>query len=273
MSFPTRSQIFKDPVWKIKEVLAKPSLDTFYQVDFSFGKYQTWLENSSSYDKQVQNLASGSDRVQGLNFQKKLSLLCNEAEIPGTSYLTTQVDGNRQGISEVFPTFRQFPPLNLSFYLDCDHVVLDVFESWMRYINPIVDSVPYNGTQNNAFTRFNYPDSYKETIHLTKYERDLKYGSKMSQYEFKNIWPTNMTSMRVNYGSSDVIKVSVQLAYDRFFTQFGIGDSRPTVSNMPSEIRDTDAIINANRNKWWTPTRDLPLGMNDQLRSIQSGWA
>ena len=43
MSFPTRGQIFQDRVDKIRDTVARPSLDTFYEVNFSFGKYKTWL--------------------------------------------------------------------------------------------------------------------------------------------------------------------------------------------------------------------------------------
>ena len=221
MSFPSRSQIFKDPVWTVTRDVAKPSLDTFYQVDFSFAKYAKWLQTdpTSAGQRQPnwfenlfrsnQNLVSGSERLSGSNFQRKLMLLCTEAEIPGTSYLTSEALGHHQGISEAFPTLRQFPPLNLTFNLDADHVVLEVFEQWMRFINPIYTDERHN----NAFTRFNYPEDYKERIHLTKYERDFNTaGTKMSQYEFINVWPTNMTSMRINYGSSAIIKLQVQLA-------------------------------------------------------------
>ena len=251
MSFPTRSQIFQDPIWTIKDTVARPSLDTFYQVDFAFsGNVDKWMNvNRSTYTEKSRALASGSKRLTGGQVTRKLMLLCAEAEIPGTSYLTTQVDGNHQGISEIFPTFRQFPPLNLTFYLDADHVVLEVFESWMRYINPLST----DDKKRNAYSRFNYPETYKERIHITKYERDIKTPRKnfvdrstsslqqnnsslMSFYEFVNVWPTNMTSMRVNYGSSDLIRVSVQLSYDRFFTRFGLRDSpRETPMNIPSE--------------------------------------
>ena len=273
MSFPKRSDIFQDPVWKIVNTLAKPALDTFYQVNFGFSSnVDKWLEAESTkfggipYARKAQNLITGSNRLNGKSVGYKLMLLCSEAEIPGTSYLTTQVDGNHQGISETFATFRQFPPLNLSFYLDSDHVVLEVFESWMKYINPIKTDQKHP----NAFTRFSYPETYKETLHLTKYERDFKAGSKMSQYQFVNVWPTNMTSMRVNYGSSDVIKVSVQLAYDRFFTQFNIIDTNPMIENIPSSINDSDTIVNKNNNRWWSDKLPSTMGMNDLFGSLSN---
>ena len=71
----------------------------------------------------------------------------------------------------------------MSFYLDSEHVALELFESWMQYINPL--QTP--DKQKNAYSRFAYPETYKERLHLTKYERDFKTGSKMSQYEFINI--------------------------------------------------------------------------------------
>ena len=77
-----------------------------------------------------------------------------------------------------------------------------------------------------AFSRFSYPEDYKEILHVTKFERDTfsekkgSYQSSMAQYEFVNIWPTDLTSMRVAYGEPNVLQCSVQFAYDRFFTSF-----------------------------------------------------
>ena len=216
MSFPKRNQIFQDSVDKIRDSVARPSLDVFYQVHFSFGG--DWLSTLS-------NLGQGSARTQGKGFQEKMSLLCTQAELPGTSYVTSSAIGHRQGIQEEFPNLRNFPPLNLVFYCDADHVILEVLESWMSYINPIHDS---GVRESSAFTRFNYPEEYKETIHISKFERDTfieesrnaSYQSDITMYEFVNIWPTDLTSMRVAYGQSNVLKCSMQFAYDRFFTSF-----------------------------------------------------
>ena len=79
MSFPKRNQIFQDSVDKIRDSVARPSLDTFYQVDFSFGKQSIWLRGNRP----------GLKRTQGLDFTRKMALLCTQAEIPGTSYVTS----------------------------------------------------------------------------------------------------------------------------------------------------------------------------------------
>ena len=240
MSFPTRGQIFQDRVDKIKSTVARPSLDTFYEVNFSFGKYQTWLGQTP-----------GKRRTQGTDFMQKMSLMCTQAELPGTSFVPSSAIGHRQGIQEEFPNLRNFPPLNLVFYADADHVIIEVLESWMSYINPIFNS---GIRDENAFTRFNYPEDYKETIHVTKFERDTfiresrnaSYQSDITSYEFVNVWPIDLTSMRVAYGDSNVLRCSVQFAYDRFFTTFNYNDIQKQVINRPVGIVNSKEIIAAN---------------------------
>ena len=244
MSFPSRGLIFKDSVDKVRDTVARPSLDTFYQVDFSFGKESTWLRSNQP----------GKRRTQGTNFKTKMSLLCTQAELPGTSFITDTAVGNFQGIQEQFPNLRNFAPLNLAFYVDADHVILEVLERWMTYINPIQGQFVNRDSSraNAAFTRFNYPEDYKETIHVTKFERDsfikesrnASYQSNMSSYEFINVWPSNLTSMRVAYGDSNVLRCAIQFAYDRFITKFNYPDTQSQVlrkSNANSkEIRQSD---------------------------------
>ena len=230
--FPKPGQIFKKSTRDISQMVGRPSLDTLYQVFFSFGNYNTWLGDDQ-----------GQKRTQGRGFREKLSLLCAEAEIPGTSFQTSLAVGHHQGIQEEFPNLRTFPPLNLTFYVDADHVILEVFESWMTYINPIT-----NAKRNvNAYGRFNYPEDYKEVLHITKFERDtfveelpakvgsprlpIKPTTRLTSYEFVNVWPTNMTSMRVAYGDTNVLRCSVQFAYDRFFTDFNYENTHGAVES------------------------------------------
>ena len=240
MSFPKRGQIFQDSVDRIKSTVARPSLDTFYEVNFSFGKYQTWLGETP-----------GKRRTQGSDFMQKMSLMCTQAELPGTSFVPSSAIGHRQGIQEEFPNLRNFPPLNLVFYADADHVIIEVLESWMSYINPIFNS---GIRDENAFTRFNYPEDYKETIHITKFERDTfiresrnaSYQSNMTSYEFVNVWPIDLTSMRVAYGDSNVLRCSVQFAYDRFFTTFNYNDIQKQVVNTPVGVVNSKEVVAAN---------------------------
>jgi hypothetical protein len=189
--------------------------------------------------------------------------MCTEAELPGTSFQTSLAVGHHQGIQEEFPNLRTFPPLNLTFYLDADHVILEVLETWMTFINPIQQGMKRNL---NAFGRFNYPEEYKEILHITKFEKDTfvdqpqrsrnnlerglppvsrdKTQSKLTSYEFVNVWPTNLASMRVAYGD---------------FTKFHYDDSLSSVENTPfnsaRDIVDQTAKAAAKaaekKRPWW----------------------
>jgi hypothetical protein len=248
VGFPTRGQIFQEPVDRVKASIAQPSIDTFYQVSFSFGNYDKWLGNT---------IPSGSDRVKGLDWQRKLSLLCAEAEIPGTSYETTTVTSNRQGIEESFPIQRNFPDLNLGFYVDADHVVVQVLESWMLYINPMNIN-----RKKNAYGRFRYPDTYKEILHITKYERDtFNKGSEskdykgMMAYEFVNVWPTNLQSMKVAYGESNVLRCNLTLAYDRYFADYNAVGRHYAVESTPDDFSNRILKGQGNKNVLTNPNR------------------
>ena len=236
--FPRKSDIFKGSTLDIRDSLARVSLDTLYQVTFSFGKSRIWLENLGNHD------APGKKRTQGTDFKRKMSLLCTQAEIPGTSFTTDLAVGHHQGIQESFPNLRNFPPLNLTFYCDADMVVLEVLERWMSYINP----VQKNKRDYAAYTRFNYPEDYKEILHVTKFERDsfneekAEYQSSIAHYEFVNIWPTDLTSMRVAYGEPNVLQCSVQFAYDRFFSSFDGLEGQVPVNRYNDLINSNDQV-------------------------------
>ena len=277
--FPRKKDIFQKDMRDVQNVIGRPSLDTQFQVIFSFGNYQRWLEDIGSDIPRA--------RTSGLDFKEKMSIMCTEAELPGTSFQTSLAVGHHQGIQEEFPNLRQFPPLNLTFYLDADHVILEVLETWMTFINPIQKGMKRNL---NSFGRFNYPELYKEIIHVTKFERDtfldkpqksrnnIERGlppvprdntqTKLTSYEFVNAWPTNLASMRVAYGDSAVLRCSVQLSYDRFFTSFYYDDSLSSVENTPLINRSNDAAVEGG----YTISREnLTTSQNVRLDNIQYG--
>ena len=108
----------------------------------------------------------------------------------------------------------------------------------MTYINP-------NQTQQrsfNAYTRFKYPDTYKELfifqnlreILLYQTTKKGEYKTRITNYEFVNVWPQNMQSIRISYGQSSIMRCSVALAYDRFFTDFTSHQSGVPVANWKS---------------------------------------
>ena len=210
---------------KVKNLFSKVSFDTLYQVTFPSANYNNWLRGSNIYWTDSLN--------EGFRLFEKVGLLCTQAELPGTQYQTTQVIGDRQGLIEMFPVLRTYPPLNLTFYVDTNHIIIKVFEVWMNYINPLNSA----RKQDNTYSRMRYPDTYKDFIKIVKFEKDtglsdkfmkrqglekrdvreLRYKSSMLNYEFVNAWPSNIISMPVSYGTSNILKVSVTFQYDRYY--------------------------------------------------------
>ena len=288
MGFPNASEIFgsnpnRNSILDVRDTIGRPSLDTFYEVTFQFSKSDRWLGK----------LPSGA-RTQSNKLTEKMSLLCTQAEIPGTNFNTDTAVGHRQGIQETFPNLRNFPPLNLVFYCDADQVIIQVLESWMSYINPVFTEFE----EQQAFSRFNYPADYKEFISITKFERDSfissrdrgrgsrragtdtqgrdfddpdafnqglnrgeSYKSSFSQFKFMNVWPSDLTSMRVAYGDSNVLRCSVQFAYDRFYTSYTKkGEHKKAVLNSPNDVINSNAEAVERQKLIEKPPRASDLG-------------
>jgi hypothetical protein len=158
----------------------------------------------------------------GLN--NEINFLAYEAVLPGTSYQTTEVFGDRQGITETFANKRVYPPVDVSFYIDYDYNVLRFFESWMKYISP---NLGKDGST-DSYQKFKYPqNNYKKEIIITKFERNFRqqdqrlvkggiYNQPINRctYRLKNAYPVNLISVPVSYEGSNLLRTTVTFNYD-----------------------------------------------------------
>ena len=155
-----------------------------------------------------------------------IGIMCSEAVLPGSSFATLEISDNYQGIKQHVPHFRNYIDTEFSFYVDAKHSTLKFFEGWMDYISG--DNKPQTDIKKEAYyRRFNYPMNrdgkvgYKsDNLMITKFERSVGIStvdvpSEIS-YKFINAFPKGMTSMPVQYGNADLLKVNVQFAYDRY---------------------------------------------------------
>jgi hypothetical protein len=77
--------------------------------------------------------------------------------------------------------------------------------------------------------------------------------------------------MRVAYGDSAVLRCSVQLAYDRYFTKFHYDDSLSSVENTPFNLSNDVLQADPDQNRpWWlntlkTAARLTPMGAGLEL--------
>jgi len=184
------------------------SLSNQYQVTISgfTGALQGYL--SSKYNL-PSRYSSGSS----------IGIMCSDALLPGSSFATLEITDNYQGIKQQVPHFRNYIDTEFSFYVDVKHNSLKFFEGWMDYIAG--DSDPQGRAKTEGYyRRFNYPmDSqgkvgYKcNTLSIVKFDKN---GQNLLGYEFINAFPKALNTSAVSYGQADVMKVTVQFAYDRY---------------------------------------------------------
>jgi hypothetical protein len=175
----------------------------------------------------VSNGILGSD-LRSLRYE----FMCNETVLPGTTFTTSEEFGTRQGLTETFPTKRNFEPITMTFYVDSEYGIIRLFEEWINFINPLYDESgrrtsgnPSGGVgrfDNYEFFRFRYPNTYKRPIAVTKFERNFTRvetgvsNPTMLTYKMLNAYPTNLTALPVTYEGSTVTKTTVTFAYDRY---------------------------------------------------------
>jgi len=194
-----------------KDLYFKSTNEVLYQILSGLSLTSSFVVNIKTYDP-------NSDAV---------SFLAYEAVLPGTSFQTTEVFGDRQGIRETFANQRVYPPVDVSFYIKNDYGTIKYFENWFNKACPIAGP----NAQPNSYFKFNYPETYKKNVNIVKYEKDLRpYNQRLDEgggindprtitYTLLNAYPTNIISIPVSYEQSSVLRTTITFNYDRYFFQ------------------------------------------------------
>ena len=159
---------------------------------------------------------------------ENINLLCCEASLPGSSLTTHEVNNDYHGVTEKMAYRRMYDEvLSLTFYVDRDYGVIELFETWMNYITgvDVTNKSPYTNY------RMAYPKSYKNNMFLNKFERDqfkrgieekfgvvsyeTTYRSNL-EYTFVQAFPLSLTAIPVSYDAGEVLKCNVSFNYIRY---------------------------------------------------------
>ena len=144
---------------------------------------------------------------------RQLGILCSDAVLPTSTLATAEVKNNFMGVPQQFAHTRFYTDISYSFYIDEDYTLLKVFEGWMEYISSGAND---NVDQDHRayYRRMKYPDSYKcNTMYINKFEKNYK---RTLRYRFVNVFPKSINAIPVQYGSADILKVTVNFNYDRY---------------------------------------------------------
>tara|TARA_B100001094_G_scaffold149420_1_gene144631 strand:+ start:1095 stop:1946 length:852 start_codon:yes stop_codon:yes gene_type:complete len=197
--------------------------------------YQVYIENGWGTDtsgKQpfVEHLKIPSlSPIYGFNwdndFKKLLSFSCANATLPSSTYATGEVKDNFQGIVQEFAHTRINTDIDFSFYVDRDYKVLMFFEAWMNFVSggnsaELREPSLYDEQiTSNYYRRFQYPKFYKNAsgVYITKFEKNYNVaGSTQITYQLIDAFPKSVSSIPLQYGDSEVSKITVTMYYDRY---------------------------------------------------------
>jgi len=193
--------------------IGKLAMNNQYQVNIS-GITQDLQGYLGRYYDLPKNYSTGTD----------IGIMCSEATLPTSSFATAEVKDNFQGINQQFAHTRLYIDSDFTFYVDRNYNVLKFFEGWMDYISGDDDYKGVERTDNhNYYRRFNYP-MYRDrkigykcgSVTVSKFDRNFDNNL---VYEFINAFPKGMTSIPVTYGQTDILRVTVQFAYDRYIVK------------------------------------------------------
>ena len=213
-----------------------PAFNNTYDVSINFNKPQSglkaFIDGHGFYDQN--------------NPGSQLALFCSEAVLPGSDIVAAQVDGLRQGVSQKYATYRRFPDILLTYYLQTDYYTNDVFNAWMEYISPT------SGRETAAFKRMKYPDTYKCDMEITAFSRDIndefaklnttnRFNNQLPSsitYKIQNVFPSSIVAAPLAYGRAELIKTTITFKYDQYFI-----DRTSRVGGVFSESNVSDRIL------------------------------
>ena len=177
-----------------------------------------------------------------------ISLLCTEANLPGSSLATHDVTNDYHGVSEKIVYRRLYDETaDMTFYVDRNYKVVEFFESWIDYITGVGRTFTQEGFKSPYVRhRMEYADKYKTNFYLSKFEKDHHFNGKSTtlDYTFVYGFPISIQAMPVSYDQSQVLKCNVSFSFIRYVMERSQNSSvvaakNPAAPGVPSLINKT----------------------------------
>ena len=128
--------------------------------------------------------------------------------------------------------------IDLNFYCDAyEYLPIRYFEAWLSYIT---EWVPTDNHNREYYYRMKFPNMYKGSLEITKFEKNLEARQGSADrirraipltYSFINAYPISIASMPVTYDSSSLLKCTVSFTYSRYITTPGNPDASDPLLN------------------------------------------
>jgi hypothetical protein len=147
-----------------------------------------------------------------------VEFFCDEAQLPNVNTATATQNGLYVGLGSVdYPHTRVFTEFQLSFMLDAN---LNLLKSLNLWYGSIFNENEIETYLENRSTRLAYKDSYASTINITKTESgpDSPTQRKPITYVMEKAYPYAVDAIPLQFGSSQITKVTAQFKYQRHYT-------------------------------------------------------
>jgi hypothetical protein len=147
-----------------------------------------------------------------------MEFFCDEAQLPNVNTATGQQVGLYTGMSAIdYPVSRVYTEIQLGFMLDADLTILKFLNKWHSYIF----GESSGGTlQENRTTRVRYRSEYAGTIKIVKSELGPNSTTERQPitYVLEQAYPYAIDAIPLQFGSSQITKVTAQFKYQRHYT-------------------------------------------------------
>jgi hypothetical protein len=177
-----------------------------------------------------------------------MNALADDVTIPGRRITTGQI--RDVGAMRRFATDTTFGEMSVSFIIPKDLYHRDMFEKWMNY------------TASDAENRVTFYNEYTTTITVRKWEvgspivyegrTDEGFGFEQRLNRVSGVWqmygafPFDMSSMQVNNGPTQLMKLDISFYYERYRFDTVAEDVLPFTNNSSDKIINTfDATASA----------------------------
>ena len=155
-----------------------------------------------------------------------VEIFCEEAQLPNSNTATGTQTGLITGLGSVdYPHTRVFTEFSLTFMLDANLNILKSLNNWYYDIiggseNNTTD-IGSNPLASNRVMRVRYRDTYVGDIHISKTEAGKESATerKPITYVMEKAWPYQIDAIPLQFGSSQITKVTAQFKYERHYTK------------------------------------------------------
>ena len=154
-----------------------------------------------------------------------VEIFCEEAQLPNSNTATGSQVGLVTGLGSIdYPHTRVFTEFSLTFMLDAN---LNILKSLNDWYHDIIGGQENNTTEmggnalaSNRVMRVRYRDDYVGDIHISKTEAGKESATerKPITYVMERSWPYQIDAIPLQFGSSQITKVTANFKYERHYT-------------------------------------------------------